>query len=297
MEQYSEEPSDTLPLMIDKISFPLEPTALEEEKELPFRFLYFHPSRSFVFGSFIFCFSLPSLIALASFGMSKFTIFLLIWNSLSGIALNIIYKKWEGKLKASVASLVKAKVEELKLDQLEEENRQFLEEMESVTAHNLFLQQENENLKEVLRASRRGYEHQIDLLQSAISKSKEELKEIHYQMEMKQKEAYATYLEREDLKKEKTYVKEEIHTLQVEAEKNLEKRETILTEYQKTIHEQRMVIEKKQRHIAHLESKIGDLTYEIRSLLHLEDLTPTPTLALDLSNSLDEPPATDRLGA
>lgn len=53
------------------------------------------------------------------------------------------------------------------------------------------------------------------------------------------------------------------------AHDQIQQKEVLLGEYQHTITEQRAVIEKKQQHIAQLESKIQDLNYEIKTLVQV----------------------------
>lgn len=55
------------------------------------------------------------------------------------------------------------------------------------------------------------------------------------------------------------------------SEEKLEQNNIFLGEYQQTIHEQRSVIEAKQQQIEHLDGKVRDLTYEIKTLLQLAE--------------------------
>lgn len=60
------------------------------------------------------------------------------------------------------------------------------------------------------------------------------------------------------------------------AQEQLEHKGTLLADYQQTMAEQKAVIEKKQHQIAQLESKVRDLTYEIKTLLQLAELGNQP---------------------
>lgn len=121
--------------------------------------------------------------------------------------------------------------------------------------------------------ARRGYEHQIDLLQSSVAKSKEEVRELHCEMDKKLEEMRLAYLEFEDLRKEYRRLEEECAHMHEESQKESKHKESLILEYQRTTAEQRIIIEKKQRYIAKLEGKVRDLMYEIRSLLQLSEAT------------------------
>lgn len=118
---------------------------------------------------------------------------------------------------------------------------------------------------------RLGYEHQIDLLQSSVVKSKEQVSELHLEMDKKLEHMRVAYLEFEDLRRGYHSLEEEYARYQSEIQGQLKHKDSLVADYQKTISEQRDVIEKKQAYIGKLEGKVRDLMYEIRSLLQLED--------------------------
>lgn len=65
----------------------------------------------------------------------------------------------------------------------------------------------------------------------------------------------------------------ELNQIKESTEEKLEQNQIFLHEHQQTITEQRHVIEAKQQHIQQLEDKVRDLTYEIKTLLHLAEKT------------------------
>lgn len=75
----------------------------------------------------------------------------------------------------------------------------------------------------------------------------------------------------EDLKSQYIRLQEELKRQAEESDNQLKHKDLLLSEYQHTIFEQRAIIEKKQRYIVKLEGKIEDLSYEIRSLLQMEE--------------------------
>lgn len=67
----------------------------------------------------------------------------------------------------------------------------------------------------------------------------------------------------------------EFSCYKVEAKEQFEQQHKLINELKETIAEQRAVIEKKQSLISQLENKVSDLTYEIKTLLHLAESMPT----------------------
>lgn len=204
------------------------------------------------------------------------------------VAIVLLLRKWERKMQLSVTSLVQAKLQHLNADSKIQEEHQF-----DHYKHQI------EELQKMFEESQRGYEHQIDLLHSSIAKSKQQADELYFELERKEKEVRQITLTLEGVKKEMaSQMEHQLHTHR-EIEEALSHKESLLSEYNHTISEQRMVIEKKQRYIAKLEGKVSDLMYEIRSLLQLEDpvsssSSPSPSFvdaAVD-AVALDEFPET-----
>ncbi|MBS0624044.1 MAG: hypothetical protein JSS62_05415 [Verrucomicrobia bacterium] len=160
-----------------------------------------------------------------------------------------VIRGWEQRMRKAVSALVEQKcgqMQRLPPDQV------------------VFFEQQMEQM-------RLGYEHQIDLLQSSVVKSKEQVQELHLEMDKKLEKMRVAYLEFEDLHKDYHALQEEYARYQAEIQGQLKHKDSLLADYQHTITEQREVIEKKQNYIGKLEGKVRDLMYEIRSLLQLED--------------------------
>ena len=88
-------------------------------------------------------------------------------------------------------------------------------------------------------------------------------------MDKKLEQMRLAYLEFEDLRQEYRCLEERLNNPNLRGKRNWDK-ESLISEYQRTIAEQRAILEKKQRHIAQLEAKVRDQLFEIRSLLQLE---------------------------
>lgn len=172
---------------------------------------------------------------------------------------------FERKMQRCVAAIVKEKLESIKKP----------EEDELLASY----QEKIKQLHSYIQELRNGYEHQIDLLHSSAAKSKAQVEELSVEMDKKLEEVRGAYLEYEDVRKENVRLQEENALLRKEAEEGLKHKDSLLTEYQHTISEQRIIIEKKQHYVSRLESKVRDLMYEIRSLLQLEEHTLPPSSA------------------
>lgn len=173
----------------------------------------------------------------------------LLSSLLGGIGGYYLLWSWERRLQKAVARLVEEKCQQV----------------------NMLPSQEVENFRHEFERARLGYEHQIDLLNSSVQKSKEQVNELNLQMDKKLEEVRLAYLEYEDLRKEYARLDEEYKRYKAEIQSQFNHKESLISDYQKTISEQRSIIEKKQHYISKLEGKVRDLMYEIRSLLQIED--------------------------
>lgn len=224
------------------------------------------------------CYLLPQLI-LAAFSSSQsnhLSMFLMgaaASASCLGGALFLL-KGWERKMQHSVSILVRTKMQHLTGDSDIQQGHQ----LESY-------QKEIEQLKKYLEDVERGYEHQIDLLQSSTVKSKQYAEELGFDLEKKEEETRHLTLALEEMKREcDDQIEKQAHQLE-DIQNALEHKESLLSEYHHTMTEQRMVIEKKQRYIAKLEGKVRDLMYEIRSLLQLEEAPPAGSFPIDMTDT------------
>ncbi|MEZ5315211.1 MAG: hypothetical protein R3E91_03245 [Chlamydiales bacterium] len=241
-----------------------EPQNLERELRKPFLLLSRTHFYLFLFG----CFSLP-VVVLAFYTANVHGVFFVAFVSLLifGFGEWYLLRMWEIKMQSSVSKIIKMRLNRTQLSSISEENHL---------------------LKIELAEGRRGYEHQIDLLQSSVAKSKEEVHQLNLEMDRKLEEMRVAYLEFEDLRKDYHRLEEDTAYGLQEKKKEIEHQKSLNSEYQRTISEQRMIIEKKQRYIGKLEEKIRDLMYEIRSLLQLEETTKDSP-PLDAKISLPSP--------
>ncbi|MFN0065945.1 MAG: hypothetical protein ACKVOH_06895 [Chlamydiales bacterium] len=193
-------------------------------------------------------------------------------SSLGGSGGWYYLRQWEKKMRSSVERLVQERCEHLEVAPVHRER-----ELEELRRENLYL-------REQLEETRRGYEHQMDLLHSSVVKSKAQVNELNLEMDQKLEEMRQAYLEFEDLRKEYHRLEEEYRCYKQNERSKLGHKESLLGEYQRTISEQRGIIEKKQGYITKLEGKVHDLMYEIRSLLQLDEPVSQAIPPLDSSN-------------
>jgi len=126
-----------------------------------------------------------------------------------------------------------------------------------------------------------------DQLEEELKETKSQLSSFEEDCENKKQELTVTAKEKENLQKDQELLIKELEQLKISTEEKLEQNHIFVNEYQKTIHEQRSLIENKQQQIAQLESKVRDLTYEIKTLLQLAEKAETFTVQ-DRPSSLIE---------
>lgn len=146
---------------------------------------------------------------------------------------------------------------------------------------------EIKNLKGEIEDVPNRNEHQIQLMQIALAKCKEEIRLLNLDMDKKREDMRIAYLEFEDLRKEYHRLEEESARMNEETQEKLRHKESMIKEYQTTVAEQRTILEKKQLYISKLEHKVRDLMFEIRSLLQLEK---SPQLSEQESKLKEEKP-------
>lgn len=120
--------------------------------------------------------------------------------------------------------------------------------------------------------------HKLGSFQGKGEKEREEIskyiaevkRNCDLEIAKKVEEVKEAFLEFEATKKENVKLATECAHLKEEAQKAMEKKQALLSEYHQTVAEQRTIIEKNKRYIGQLESKVTDLMREMRALLHLE---------------------------
>lgn len=128
--------------------------------------------------------------------------------------------------------------------------------------------------------------HEATIHQEEIRKLNLSIEQLQQQQAVLTLEANAHNQERQRLQDELEQLKSHSEAVlkELTADRNssyedLQQKEILIGEYQQTITEQRAVIEKKQQENADLQSKVEDLSYEIKTLLQVVDTAEqTPSI-------------------
>ena len=119
----------------------------------------------------------------------------------------------------------------------------------------------DESLKKAFDELEKSYTEnlmQTSSLQNELQIKNDELQKLQHECHQLHQQVENFGVEKDDYQKSIQY--------------ELEKQKKLLTDSQKTIAEQREGIDKKLQQIAHLESKVSDLTYEIKTLIQLAEI-------------------------
>lgn len=124
------------------------------------------------------------------------------------------------------------------------------------------LPESTDNLKDVLE--RNELEQDLKNSRAAHTMLAEELENLR-------EELCREKMEKERLQQNARAILSELDSYKKSAIEQLEAHKTYIDDLQTSLVEQRSVIEKKQQQIGQLETKVGDLTYEIKTLLQLAE--------------------------
>ena len=105
----------------------------------------------------------------------------------------------------------------------------------------------------------------------SFSSCKAQSSQIEEELDHCQRELLNISLESEQLHRELEKTQQEFEHFKISSEEKLEQNHLFLGEYQQTINEQRNAVETKQQVIEQLETKVRDLTYEIKTLLQIAE--------------------------
>jgi PAS domain-containing protein len=191
----------------------------------------------------------------------------------------LILKNWERGLNASAMQLAEERVQKYELEReqhpqidtsgLAQEMRQKLtldpaiDQGELINTLRTQIQQEvHEVSQEQIARLKQSYEQDAQDKIQHLQKLQEELSHFHKNNEQRSQEWF--------------HKETEYRSYKTELEKQISQQENQLREFQQAFQEQKGLLQKKQERISFLENKIRDLTYEIRTLLQLEEITPSP---------------------
>lgn len=137
--------------------------------------------------------------------------------------------------------------------------------------------------------------HPTPLISEQESHSKEEIAQklgefqrhqdyLNNELESKNEEIIVLQRDKEFSQQRYEAIIEEFHQYKINVVEELDQHKTFIQKLQEAIDQQRITIDKKQQQISQLETKVGDLTYEIKTLLHLAESTHSSTASSHSEN-------------
>ncbi len=114
-------------------------------------------------------------------------------------------------------------------------------------------------------------EERFHLVFEELSSCKAQNSQLEEELDHCQRELLDLNMESERLHRELEQTQQEFEHFKASSEEKLEQNHLFLGEYQQTINEQRNAVETKQQIIEQLETKVRDLTYEIKTLLQIAE--------------------------
>lgn len=112
---------------------------------------------------------------------------------------------------------------------------------------------------------------EIERLNEALMVSLKQSESLGEELHVLQRNLDSTHREKIELELQCEQAQQAVTIQQGTSEEQMRGKERLLEEYQTTITDQRLVIEKKQQHIVTLEGEIQDLKYELKTLVDLSD--------------------------
>jgi|GEM_PF-2481584 hypothetical protein len=202
----------------------------------------------------------------------KIIVTCLLWGIAGALTAILLLRKWEGVMRGGVEGLVKEKVA-----------RAFADSEETVPALPFFAAERSatvENGGDVIVYDKRkhndaGNDEEIENLKHSLSEKKNIIARLKEEIVVRERDVTARITkESEEIRHRLEGREEELCSCKSDHDEQIIKRDAMLSEYQRTIAEQRLVLEKKQKYLMKLENKVRDLTYEIKTLLNIGSAKP-----------------------
>lgn len=116
----------------------------------------------------------------------------------------------------------------------------------------------------------------IESLQNKIHELEKIIDQSQVTLNARQDELQKNIKEKKELQRSLDLALDDLSNYKKSREKQYQQQEVLLQEYQSTIEDQRIALDKKDQHIHSMENRIRDLNYEIKTLLHIAELhTPS----------------------
>lgn len=112
--------------------------------------------------------------------------------------------------------------------------------------------------------------------ETEIESNKQQIANLKHDLDNKQQDLMRLSKDNERYQRQAELVLQEFAQYKKAAQEQIEQKGDLIADYQQTMSEQKALIENKQHQIGQLESKVQDLTYEIKTLLQLAELGNLP---------------------
>lgn len=138
---------------------------------------------------------------------------------------------------------------------------------------------------------------EMNLLQSALEANQRQQEELAYTLELKGQELHKQEEDNKQLQMKAKQIAQDFSDYKLFSEEQLKQKQLQLSALQQTIEDQRNEMEKRQDQIHQLDTKVHDLSYEIKTLLYLHDDDAPPAKSFSkiskeekLHPAVNEPP-------
>ena len=117
---------------------------------------------------------------------------------------------------------------------------------------------------------------ELNLLQTALNANQEQLEELAKLIDLKNQELQQKDEEKKDLEAKALQISQDFADYKLFSEEQLKQKQLQLSASQQTMEDLRTEMEKREKQISQLDTKIHDLSYEIKTLLYLHEEEAAP---------------------
>lgn len=138
---------------------------------------------------------------------------------------------------------------------------------------------------------------EFDLTKRSLAEAQQTQIRLLEEIDILTEEIHQHALSKEQIKKQSEKLQTELELTKREARQQLEEQQHHIRELQEAIINQKEISEKKQQQVLQLETKVGDLTYEIKTLLQFAEAHSGPLLSNDTPEILPQRPVNHKIEA
>lgn len=128
-----------------------------------------------------------------------------------------------------------------------------------------------------------------EALQNALSKSQKSVEQVNDELRNKHHELKLLQTDHESYRQQIVQLRDEYELMRTTLTEQINQRDSLLAGAQRTVGEQRLLIEEKQHLVTALENKVRDLTYEVKTLLQLNDIHNVSHSSTSIPTTMSHP--------